>query len=64
MREKYCWLAGAGWCWFYVREKYYWLDAVKMKRTESEHPMITRNDPVDCSLNENDPVDFHAAETA
>lgn len=24
------------WCWFCVREKYYWLDAAKMKRTESE----------------------------
>jgi len=24
----------AGWCWFCVREKYCWLDVVKMKRTE------------------------------
>jgi len=24
----------AGWCWFCVKEKYCWLDAVKMKRTE------------------------------
>jgi len=23
----------AGWCWFCVKEKYYWLDALKMKRT-------------------------------
>ena len=30
----------------------------------TEHTMIIRNDPVDCSLKENDPVDFHAAETA
>jgi len=28
VREKYCWLAGAGdWCWFGVRQKYCWLDA-------------------------------------
>jgi len=30
MRKKYCWLAGTGgWCWFCVREKYYWLVAAK-----------------------------------
>jgi len=26
----------AGWCWFYVREKYCWLDAAKMKQTETK----------------------------
>jgi len=42
VREKYCWLAGAGgWCWFYVREKYYWLDAVKMKRTKACIVLLT-----------------------
>jgi len=24
----------ADWCWFCVRDKYYWLDAAKMKQTE------------------------------
>jgi len=31
VREKYCWLAGAGdRCWFGVREKYCWLVLVNL----------------------------------
>jgi len=30
----------AGWCWFCVREKYCWLDAVKMKRTVRPLPAL------------------------
>ena len=39
-------LAGCCWCWFGVREKYYWLDAAKMKRTEWQLLARQREFPV------------------
>jgi len=35
VREKYCWLAG-DWCWFGMKEKYYWLVAAnRVKMNEN-----------------------------